>query len=817
MKAFLTGRLFYLMYFFRQSDLGSSLFQQSDLKYENPNKTVLLYLRRDNLYPMRYFFIFLFFAFSISFGFAQNNQLWKGYFSYNDVRDVTQSPTRFFAACENALFSKSVTSNELKTTNTIDGLPSQEISATYHSTTFNKTLVGYGNGLIIVVNENDGSILNVVDIINKQIPPNIKKVNHFNEQDGIVYVSCDFGIVQYNLATLQFGDTYFIGNFMPEIVVTQTAVFNGYIYAATRTEGIRRAEITNPNLIDATQWVQVATGSFSGIEAFGGSLFAASTSGQISHSTNGIGFTGFGPALSPASLDIRGTSQHLIITTPASVFVYDTDFTLIRRVDAVQIPEITAVFSCATVLSNTIYIGTKENGVITTSIINQPAFEFISPNGPTRNNMFSVNATTANLWVTYAVKAEDANPYPLQYLGISKYVPATGWLNIRNQDLNSIPNLTWITINPANENQVFVSSNIGGLLKLENDELVTVYDHTNTGNNGLESLFPPATDIRLDQSAYDNNGNLWMPNGLVKKALKVFRAGGSWQSYALDNVLKDYFDSRFGRLVVDKNNTKWMSSRSDGVVAFNEAYNNGVGKTIKTGDTEGNLPSNAVMVTAIDKRNQLWIGTQSGLRVLSSVDSFLNDDQMDTFAIIIEEGNIGEELLNDQWITDIVVDGANNKWVGTLNSGVFHFSSNGQETLHHFTSANSPLPSNQIADIDINSATGEVFFATPGGLVSFKGDAIDASENLSNVRVYPNPVRPEFSGTVKITGLTDKANIKITDIEGNLVYETISEGGTIEWDTRAFGKYRVASGVYMIFIAGEDGMETKVKKVMIIR
>jgi len=127
------------------------------------------------------------------------------------------------------------------------------------------------------------------------------------------------------------------------------------------------------------------------------------------------------------------------------------------------------------------------------------------------------------------------------------------------------------------------------------------------------------------------------------------------------------------------------------------------------------------------------------------------------------------------------------------------------------------LPSNAINEIKINSTTGEVFIATNKGLISFGGIATEANEDLSNVYVYPNPVRPTYSGTVKVAGLLDKANIKITDIEGNLVYETTSEGGTIEWDTTAFGKYKVSSGVYMIFISAQDGGETKVKKVMIIR
>ena len=171
----------------------------------------------------------------------------------------------------------------------------------------------------------------------------------------------------------------------------------------------------------------------------------------------------------------------------------------------------------------------------------------------------------------------------------------------------------------------------------------------------------------------------------------------------------------------------------------------------------------------------------------------------------------------EQGIVDIEVDGSNNKWIGTATAGAFLVSPDGQETLFHFTKENSPLPSNTINDIEIDDQTGEVFFATDKGMVSYAGTSTEAEDDLSNVYVFPNPVRPEFHGDVNISGLMDKVNLKITDIEGNLVYETTSEGGTVLWDISAFGKYKVASGVYMIFIASEDGSKTKVKKVMIIR
>jgi len=171
----------------------------------------------------------------------------------------------------------------------------------------------------------------------------------------------------------------------------------------------------------------------------------------------------------------------------------------------------------------------------------------------------------------------------------------------------------------------------------------------------------------------------------------------------------------------------------------------------------------------------------------------------------------------DQTITDIEVDGSNNKWVATSSSGVFYFSSNGQETLLRFTKDNSPLPSNNVQDIAIDSFSGRVYFATINGLVAFEGTSTAPRDNLENVFAFPNPVRPGFLGNVTIDGLTADANVKISDIEGNLVFETTSQGGSVLWDTTAFGQYKVASGVYLVLITTDDALETKVSKIMIVR
>ncbi len=747
----------------------------------------------------------------IQFCQAQGKLSWQGYFSFNEIKDVSESSTSVFAASENALFSKNISTNVLKTTTTVDGLSGQTISAVYYSEAFKKTIIGYENGLMILINETDGSILKVVDIINKQLPANTKKINHFMEYNGLIYVSCDFGIVQFNLTTSQFGDTYFIGDNGAEISVKQTTFFNGFIFAAT-TSGIRKADSTNPNLIDYNQWSVVNTGSWSSVEALDTELIAVNDSGYI-HRFNSSTFVGFSQ-LPQASVDMRAKNHNLFITTASTVYVYNNQMVLNRQITNTQVLNNTLSFSCATAIGDQLFIGTKENGLFVSTLSTASTFASTTPAGPDRNNIFSLDATANVLWAVYGDYDASYNPYSLDSYGISKY-NTSGWLNIPYSEVYDAKSITRILVNPNNEKQVYASSFFSGLLKVEDDVPNFLYNETNSGLESITTEGPDYIDVRINATAFDKTGNLWVTNSRIKNGLKVLKTNGQWGSYAMTSILINPESSSYSSIVVDKNNVKWIGTNRDGVVGFNETTN--TFKKMTSGTDEGNLPVEDVRTLAIDTKNQLWIGTTKGLRVLSNVSNFQSESQLKANAIIITEDNLAQELMYEQFVTSIAVDGANNKWIGTADSGVFMVSSNGQETKYHFTINNSPLPSNYINDIKINGKTGEVFIATSKGLVSFNGISTDANDDLSNVYVYPNPVRPTYSGTVKVAGLIDKANVKITDIEGNLVFEITSSGGTIEWDTTAFGKYKVASGVYMVFISAQDGGETKVKKVMIIR
>jgi len=742
----------------------------------------------------------------------QNNQLWKGYFSYNEIVDVDSGTDAVFAATQNAVFSKAITSSDLKIFNSINGLKPESITTIHHSQTANKTFAGNTNGLLLIINS-DGSVSTKVDIINEvPVPPNKKKINDFYEHEGKLYIATDYGISVMDVATSEFVITYFIGTSGEETEVLQTTVLNNQIYAVTRNFGIRKGDLANPNLYDFNQWQTFDAGFWGGIVTFNNELVAMNSNAKT-YRYNG---TFFQQVLNQtqAGLKIKTNGTELIITTQNHVFVLNQAYNVL--VDITQIPNYNVIFKAATVVNGVVYVGTEKDGLFSAALTNPSVFEVLSPNGPVRNYIFRVKKAPNYLWAVYGDYTRDYNPYALDEFGISKFSNVNGWELIPYEDLFQAKSISDIVINPNNPNQVYATSYFSGLLKIEGDN-IELFNNTNTGPNGLESLVvsgsPSYIDIRINSPAFDKDGNLWLTNAFVEKAIKVLRSNGQWQSYNLAEVAPTVSTGRYGPMAVDKNRTKWVPTLNDGLIAFNENYNN---KFIVISTTNGNLPDNDVRCVAVDNRNQLWIGTYAGLRTVS-VDRFISSDELTTNAIIIQEGDLAQELFYQQTILDIAVDGANRKWVSIADGGVFLVSSDGQETIYRFTKNNSPLPSDNINDIEIDGVSGEVFFATDKGMVSFLGTSTKPSDSLSDVFVYPNPVRPNFVGTVKISGLTDKANVKITDIEGNLVYETTAAGGTIEWDTKAFGKYKVASGVYMIFVASEDATDSTVKKVMIIR
>ena len=748
---------------------------------------------------------------------AQNfEDSWTGYFSYVSIKSISQGNDKVYAAAENAIFTYDLSTQEIATLSTIKGLSGELITTAYYSENYGLYIIGYENGLIEIVIEGDENILKVVAILEKlTIPPDKKQINHFFEYDGNLYISTGFGISVYDLNALEFGDTYYIGNLGSQISITQTTVLDDLIYASTSEFGIRSALVADDNIIDYQQWTTVIDGGFKGIQSLGNELYTVNNSNTILKLDPVVGFLPIDSFLSSV-VDFGVVSNVLTITTESSIHAFSEGYTLLSEIN--NLLEYDYSLQSGYSFNNTFYLGTTELGMLVVPFEANQAQQIL-PDGPLFNQPFAIDASPGQLWVAFGDVDLTFNPFPLTKKGISNYRNET-WKNIKYDSLtdvlgvNDVNDLVFVKINPNSPFITYMSSFQKGLMRLNGQDPFILYNETNSPMdipNGNENI-----GIRIYGSDFDRDENLWFVQSKTDNGLVKLTPEGQFQTIDISNIINAEEELALGKLAISREGYVFFAAVENGLVGYDPNNNrfNKIGEELGN----GNLPSTDIKALAFDNQNRLWIGTRKGLRVLYSVGSFFEDGaDTDSQPIIILEDGVAQELLFLQSITDIEVDGSNNKWISTATSGVFYLSSNGQETLLRFTTDNSPLPSDNVLDIAIDDFSGTVYFATKDGLVAYDGVSTAPRDDLENVYAYPNPVRPNFFGNVTIDGLTAKANVKITDITGNLVFETTSEGGSVQWDTTAFGEYRVASGVYLVLITSDDNLLTKVAKIMVIR
>ena len=786
--------------------------------------------------------LFFIFCFTVSLLYTQQNKLsietnssaysgWETYFSYNSIPSIAEGVNEIYFASYNSIFSYNIFNSQIEKFDTLNELSGDEISAFYHSENNNIIAIGYSSGFLQIINLNSNSIINIYDILNKPtIPADRKKINHFYQNEDDLLISTGYGISVYDINAFEFGDTYYIGDFASMLNISSTIVDENYIYASSPDLGIFRANLES-NLIDFNSWQAIYTGNIYELLINENNILFYDDFNLMSIKNEEI------ITLSTLQNEIKNVSindSKIIIISEDNCIIYNNDLSQILNL--FESETYMTIFNDGIIKNNKTYIATDEKGVLVIENSNN-SFSFLKPDGPLENNIFSVETLNNHTWVSFGSYSEYFNPYPLKYSGVSSYDEnSESWFNITKDSIpNQAVNLNNISINPFDNNNVFISSFHGGLIEMDNFNFTELYDNNNSGLETLLTSDSEYESIRISDIEFDENGDLWVLNSRVDNPLKSFSLdNNSWNSYDFTEIINDGFQDELGfnDIEIDDYGNKWIASLRSGLIGFNNDSGNIRLRKVFSQD-QSDMPSSYVKSIAVDNNNHLWIGTVQGLRVLYNTSNFFDASVVTTQKIVILEDGIPRELLEQQYITDIEVDGANNKWVGTIGSGVFYFSPNGQQTIYHFTKENSPLPSNNINDISVNSVNGKVYFATDRGLVSFNTGSSSSSENFSNAFVYPNPVRPEFNtqlDKIKIKGLTENVNIKITDIAGNLVAEAQSninsryrnfnleiDGGTAFWNGKNLRNQNVASGVYILMLSDLESYETKILKLMIIR
>jgi ligand-binding sensor domain-containing protein len=354
----------------------------------------------------------------------------------------------------------------------------------------------------------------------------------------------------------------------------------------------------------------------------------------------------------------------------------------------------------------------------------------------------------------------------------------------------------------SREINYFLSSHGYGVQITENGSS-TLYDETNSPLVNLS----PGRNVRVTALASSSDG-VWVTNAGAIQSLHLYRNDNTWESFSFPAVAAARYPVE---IAVDYLGNVWMvlnPGNGGGILVFDREGNQSAYLTEVSG--AGGLPSRSVYSIAMDRDGQVWIGTAEGVAY------FPDPSRVFTTGInAVKPVFENRLLLKDEKVTAIEVDGGNRKWMGT-EKGVWLFNAFGEEQIYNFSAENSPLLSDEITDIEINDESGEVFFMTPMGITSFRSTATISEADFNKVKIFPNPVTNHFNGLVGISGLATDATVKITDVSGKLVWQTIASGGTATWDVRDYNGRRAATGMYLVLSTSQDGSESIVGKIAVV-
>jgi len=740
---------------------------------------------------------------------------WRDHLPYSKALKITEANNKIYCSTHISLFFYNKEDNSIQKLSKISGLSDLGISSIKYSSEKDVLLIAYTNTNIDLIEDN--AIYNISDIKRKPIF-GIKTINDVMFVGSFAYLSCGFGIVVLNLDKKEIKDTYYIGENGSQIQVFEMATDENFLYAATEA-GIYKADINNPNLINFEYWTRITGISnfdkkFNAITYFGNKIFVNFSDEQSTTDTiyvyDGTSWDYFDTTLNCTNFSLVNSYDHLIISSNSQVNIFNKEGENVRQILSYgfDIPKARyAIFD----RNNILWIADNKLGLIKNEYGSN--FESIFPNGPFDNDVSAMAIEREKLYAVGGGRNDAWNN--IWNLGIMFSFIDERWMGYID---HSIRDFVEIVINPSNTEQAYAGSWGYGLHEFMNGEFAKRYDES---NSTLETIIPGENYCRIGGLAFDAENNLWITNSGVPDPISVKKTDGTWKNFTYGSMINA---STIGDIIITKYGHKWVIlPRGEGLFAFNnnstiDDTNDDQVRKFSVLDENGETINNNIFSIAEDLSGNIWLGTNQGVAVYYSPENVFTGENFYAQRVKIPSEIEGQAnyLLQTETVTAIAIDGADRKWFGTESAGVFLLSKDGTGEILNFNVNNSPLLSNNITSIAIDHHSGEVFFGTDKGIISYKSTAIAGSDQFQKVYVYPNPVRENYNGVITIRGIVKDANVKITDISGNIVYETTALGGQAIWDGKNFSGKKVHTGVYLVFITNDDGTKTFVTKLLFI-
>lgn len=774
---------------------------------------------------IKYFFsIILLCACSIGYSQLKPIGSWTDHLPYNVGVDIATDGELVYCGTTTGLFTYNTTDNSIAKFSKVNLLSDVEVSKLAYSDEHDVLVVAYSNANIDIIKNN-----RVINIPFIELSNEVKQINDIQLFGNIAYLSTAFGITLIDILKDEIVDTYKFGDNGSDININGAVLLNNAIYAASNA-GIFTAN-TNSNLLDFNSWSKLPLYSNNQINT----IFSVGSQLLVSVNFEALGvdslFLFDGSTFNPVSgfipeefNSVTNSGQNVIYSTSSRTYMFDGTATL---GDIYTIDNNNTVGYV--VVGDMLYLLDSFNPLLPFRIENSVVVResgAIRPNGPSDLTIFDLDVEQGVLW---GVNGGHDNTFNNNFRFIRMYrYDGTEWRNFTrfaSAEVNGVFDGVSVNANPNNVNQVYFGLWGRGLAEYtgQQNNLFKRYDHTNSEIRIRQALISDNWS-GTGEGDFDEEGNYWFANTYSLNGLCVRKVDGTFRSFDLSNVYTGEETAVFD-VLVDDNGFKWISLPKDNAIVVyddngtidNLSDDRSILLTSEEGN--GNVPGIRGIKLEKDRDGLIWIGTSDGIAVHFNPGGVFDGDR-NFDRIIFFDGENNEIVLQNTAVTEIAVDGFNRKWIGTSSSGVLLLSEDGKETVQSFDIDNSPLISNTINAISIDNATGEVYFGTSKGIVSFRGEALNGSETFANVSVFPNPVRPEYEGNIVISGVLDNTTVKITDVNGTLINEIKSEGGQVLWDGNNFEGRRASTGVYLVLMSGQNetgDLQTEVGKIMFLK
>lgn len=739
-------------------------------------------------------------------GYSQERPIgqWRSHLPYNNAVGVAVSGTTAYVATPQSFYIYK-SNDELEPFSKVNGMSDIGMSGIGYDKLTSTVILAYDNSNIDLYQ--DASFFNIPDLKLKSIAGS-KKINDIITDNGLAYLSTDVGIIVINLEKKEIKETYSFTKGGKNIAIKSIALSGDNIYAATE-KGMYRANRNAINLQAFSSWTPLDSArSFISTVNQDGKIFVTGTDSLFALENNALQFVYRSDTttrhLSPGIGGLWLIENYR--TYNGAAYKIDTAYNFI---DSIETEGYVAQLVQRDDAEKTMFIADEFYGLKIRTGRGAP-YNTIPPDGPPTNTAFDIWAYNKEVWLAHGGYDELWSFLGNSY-GISRF-NEDKWKNYNGAYFDDkIRDVTNIVKAP--DGTVYAGSHQSGLLVFHPEQ--GTYELYNS-NSILDDSYIARGKYIIGGLALDKNSNLWMTVFGGDHELAVKTKEGNWQEFFVPYSRP--LTHAAGPMVIDDANQKWyVSPRGGGVIVYDdnntpENPSDDTHRQLVSGDGVGGLPNNTVYSIMKDKNGAIWIGTATGIGIVSCPSQVI-EGKCEAKLTTVQYDDFAGHLFQNEVVMTMATDGNNRKWIGT-NNGVWLISPDGDKVVNRFTAENSPLPSDRIQKIAIDPVTGDVYISTEKGLVSYRGTATEGTETMDKVITYPNPVPSGYSGTIAIRGLVENADVRITDISGQLVYKTKALGGQAVWNGKDYTGRRPQSGVYLIFVTNKDGSETSVGKMV---